>query len=340
MLIVMAAKASESEIQLVMDKILDLGLQPLPVPGANRTAICVTGNDGALEEGMFSRLPGVKEIIRVTKNYKLTSREVQPQDTVVDIDGVKIGGDCDPVIMSGPCSVESESQTLKIAEGIQKAGLKIFRAGAFKPRTSPYSFQGMGVEGLKILKKVREETGLKVVSEIMDTEMVSVMAEYVDMMQVGTRNMQNFSLLKSLGALNKPVLLKRGMSASLDEWLNAAEYLLKEGNSQVVLCERGIRSHSTHTRNTLDLNVVPHVRKLSHLPIVVDPSHGVGVRELVRPMSRAAIACGAQGLIIESHFDPNQAVSDQAQTITLETLKEIIKDTERLSQLTPLSYDV
>lgn len=336
MLIVMSANSTEDQIQTVVDKIVDLGFKPLSVPGENRTAICVTGNKGAIDEDVFLRLEGVKEVIRVTKPYKLVSREVCPEDTVIKIDDVLIGGAGAPILMAGPCSVESEQSTLHVAEALQKLGIKVFRAGAFKPRTSPYEFQGMGMEGLKILNRVRADLGMKVVTEVMDTENVEIIAEHVDILQVGTRNMHNFSLLKKLSRIQKPVILKRGMCASFDEWMNAAEYLLMGGNRQVILCERGIRTHSTHSRNTLDLNVVPLVRKHSHLPILVDPSHGVGKRDMVRAMSRAALACGAQGLLIEAHTTPEKALSDQAQTIDLETLKGIMKDRDYLRGLETL----
>lgn len=333
MLIVMKANSTEDQIQSVVDNIVDLGFTPLPVPGANRTAICITGNKTAVDEATFLRMPGVKEVIRVTKPYKMVSREVKEDDTVIEVGGEKIGGSNEPVIIAGPCSVEDEKSTLNVASHLREIGIKFFRAGAFKPRTSPYDFQGLGLEGLKILKKVNKETGLKVVTEVVDTENVEVVAEHVDILQVGTRNMQNYSLLKRLGYLKMPIILKRGMSASLEEWLNAAEYLLMGGNNQVILCERGIRTFSQHSRNTLDLNVVPVVKKLSHLPIIIDPSHGIGRREFVRPMARAALACGAQGLIIEAHTKPETAYSDQAQTIHVETLKGIMEDAKILSKL-------
>jgi len=333
MLIVMKASASETDVQRVVDTVIELGLTPLSVPGASRTAICITGNKGSVNEAYFLKIDGVKEVIRVTKPYKLVSREVRLDDTVITVGDVKIGGDHDVVVMAGPCSVESEDVTLNVAKEIKKIGVNVFRAGAFKPRTSPYDFQGLGLEGLKTLKRVKEETGMCTVTEVIDTESAEVVAEHVDILQVGTRNMQNYSLLKKLGKINKPVLLKRGMSASLDEWLNAAEYLLMGGNADVILCERGLRTHSQYSRNTLDLNVVPTVRKLSHLPIIVDPSHGVGRRDLVRPMARAAMACGAQGLIVETHIKPESAFSDQAQTIHIETLDGIMRDLKVLESL-------
>lgn len=336
MLIVMHAESTENDVQVVVDKIVDLGLTPLTVPGPTRTAICVTGNKGALDQSVFMQCKGVKEVIRVTKPYKMVSREVKPEDTVIRLGDDVIGDVTKPVLISGPCSVESEEMTLKVAFALKEIGVRFFRAGAFKPRTSPYDFQGLGLEGLKILKKVKEQTGLHVVTEVMDTENVEVVAEHVDVLQVGTRNMQNYSLLKRLSRINKPVILKRGMSASLDEWLNAAEYMLMGGNPDVILCERGIRTHSTHSRNTLDLNVVPLVRELSHLPIIVDPSHGVGKRNFVRIMSRAALASGAQGLIVESHLFPDKAYSDQAQTVSIETVKGIQDDMNVLKGLASL----
>lgn len=333
MLIVMKTGASEAAIQEVVDVINGLGFQALPVPGPSRTAICVTGNRGPVDEGLFLRLSGVHEIIRVTKPYKLVSREVQEDDSVIRVGSVVIGGFHPPVLIAGPCSVETEESTLAVAKALKAAGAQMFRAGAFKPRTSPYEFQGLGLEGLKILAKVRDVTGLPIVTEVVDTDLVEVVADAVDVLQVGTRNMHNYSLLKKLSRIAKPILLKRGMSASLDEWLNAAEYLLMGGNRQVILCERGIRTHSQHSRNTLDLNVIPVIKKLSHLPILVDPSHGIGRRDGVRAMSRAALACGAQGLLIEAHTQPELAFSDQAQTITVATFSGIVEDAKILAQL-------
>lgn len=333
MLIIMKATASEAELTEVNDTIKTLGFTPVPVPGPTRTAICITGNQGAVEETLFTRLSGVKEVIRVTKSYKLVSREVHEHDTVIAVGDVKIGGTHPVVFMAGPCSVETEERTLEIARQVKAAGAKIFRAGAYKPRTSPYAFQGMGVEGLKILAKVRDETGLKIVTEVVDTESCDVVADYTDILQIGTRNMYNYSLLKKAGKLKKPVMLKRGMSATVEEWLNCAEYIMMGGNVEVILCERGIRTFSQHSRNTLDLNVVPVIRELSHLPVVVDPSHGVGKRKFIRQMSRAALACGSNGLIIETHNDPNTAYSDGAQTIDVETFAGIVKDARVLAGL-------
>lgn len=333
MLIIMSAKAQQAEIKNVLRQITDRGYKALPVTGPSRTAICITGNKDASESAYFSGLPGVKEVLRVTKSYKLVSRETKPEDTVIDLQTVKIGGDNPAVFMAGPCSVETEDRTLKIAEAMAKAGAKIFRAGAYKPRTSPYAFQGKGIEGLKILSRVREQTGLKTVTEVVDTDSLDAVAEHSDILQIGTRNMYNYSLLKKVGALSKPVLLKRGMSATLEEWLNAAEYIMMNGNTRVILCERGIRTFSTHSRNTLDLNVIPVLRDQTHLPIIVDPSHGIGKRGFIRAMSRAALACGAHGLIIETHTDPASAYSDGDQTIDVEIFAGIVEDAKILAQL-------
>lgn len=332
MLIIMQSDCTEEQCAGVEAAITRLGYSPLPVPGRNRTAICVTGNKGAVDAGELACLPGVRECIAVTKPYKLVSRETHPEQTIVEVCGVKIGGP-DPILFAGPCSVETEARTLAVAHAVKEAGATVFRAGAFKPRTNPYQFQGLGLEALHTLKLVREETGLPVVSEVLDSDSVDEMVEAVDILQVGTRNMQNFALLKQLGKLRTPILLKRGQSASLQEWLMAAEYIMAGGNHQVILCERGIRTFATHSRNTLDLNVVPLVRQLSHLPVVVDPSHGVGARDRVRPMSRAALAVGAQGLLIEAHTQPDSAYTDAAQTIDIDTLKGISRDLAVISQL-------
>lgn len=333
MLIVMQAQASVAEIQNVIDHIVAKKFKALPVPGPSRTAICVTGNKDASESGFFASLAGVKEVIRVTKSYKLVSREVKQEDTVINLGTVKIGGEHPVVFMAGPCSVESLERTLEVAKKVKEAGATVFRAGAFKPRTSPYAFQGLGLEGLKILSRIRSETGLKIVTELVDTESAEIVAEHTDIIQIGTRNMYNYSLLKKVGRLKKPVLLKRGLSATLEEWLNAAEYLMMEGNSQIMLCERGIRTFSSHSRNTLDLNVIPVLRDLTHLPVIVDPSHGIGKRKFIRAMSRAALACGVQGLIIETHTSPETAYSDGDQTIDVQTFAKIIDDAKVISRL-------
>ena len=334
MLVIMRKGSSVDDCGRVEEEIRRLGFAAVRVPGADRTAICITGNKDPVEADHFSQLPGVLECIRVTKPYKLVSREVHPEDTVVEVGGVKLGG-LETVVAAGPCSVETEIRTLEVARQVKAAGAKLFRAGAFKPRTSPYAFQGLGEEGLRTLRRVREEVGLPVVSEVIDTGCAETAAGYVDMLQVGARNMQNYSLLRKLGELGKPVLLKRKMAATLEEWLMAAEYLLASGNQRVVLCERGVRDFNNHSRNTLDLNVVPLVRQISHLPVLVDPSHGVGHRERVRPMARAALAAGAHGLLIEAHSDPDTAYSDAQQTIDVETLRGILRDAELLQQLEP-----
>lgn len=335
MLVIMDNHATEDQCRGVEEAIRSLGFQPVRVPGAGRTAVCVTGNKDRVSAPMLERLPGVLQVIHVTKPYKLVSQEIRDEATRVRVGDAVFGGP-EPVMVAGPCSVETEARTLAIAHKVKEAGARAFRAGAYKPRTNPYSFQGLGEEGLRTLTIVREETGLPVVTEVIDDESADLVAEHADMLQVGTRNMQNFSLLKRVGRSGKPVLLKRGMSATVDEWLQAAEYLLAEGNEQVVLCERGVRTFNRHSRNTLDLNVVPLIRRLSHLPIVVDPSHGVGQRERVRPMSRAALACGAQGLLIEVHTDPNTAYSDGSQTITVEDFGGIVRDAQIIGGLEPI----
>jgi 3-deoxy-7-phosphoheptulonate synthase len=330
MLIVMDAAATAEDIRRVVGTVEGLGLQAHPIPGAQRTAIGITGNRGTVDPGAFENLPGVSEVIPVSAPYKLVSRESKRENTVVSIGGVPVGG---PrlAMVAGPCAVESESQAVEIGRRVRDGGANLYRGGAYKPRTSPYSFQGLGVEGLKILKRVREETGLPIITEVLDTETVDVVAEYADCLQVGARNMQNFSLLKRLGKLRKPVLLKRGMSATIEELLLSAEYLLAEGNYEVILCERGVRTFADHTRNTLDLSSVPYVQRISHLPILVDPSHGTGKRAKVLPLSRAAVAVGADGLLIEVHHDPEHALSDGPQAILPEMFGELVEEIRRLA---------
>jgi len=330
MLIVMDSAATAEDIQRVVGAVQSLGLQAHPIPGAQRTAIGVTGNKGSVDRGSFENLPGVAEVIPVSAPYKLVSREAKRENTVVSVGGVPIGGPR-VAIVGGPCAVESEAQALEIGRRIREGGGTLYRGGAFKPRTSPYSFQGLGLEGLKILSKVRAETGLPIITEVLDTETVDDVAEHADCLQVGARNMQNFSLLKRLGRLRKPVLLKRGMSATIEELLLSAEYLLAEGNYDVILCERGVRTFADHTRNTLDLSAVPYVQRISHLPIVVDPSHGTGKRNKVLPLSRAAIAVGADGLLIEVHHDPEHALSDGPQAILPEMFRELVGEIGRLA---------
>jgi 3-deoxy-7-phosphoheptulonate synthase len=330
MLIVMDAAATAEDIERVVGAVQSLGLQAHPIPGAQRTAIGITGNRGSVDRGAFENLPGVAEVIPVSAPYKLVSREAKRENTVVSVGGVPIGG-TRVAIVGGPCAVESEGQALEIGRSIREAGGTLYRGGAYKPRTSPYSFQGLGLEGLKILSKVRAETGLPIVTEVLDTETVDEVAEHADCLQVGARNMQNFSLLKRLGRLRRPVLLKRGMSATLEELLLSAEYLLAEGNYEVILCERGVRTFADHTRNTLDLSAVPYIQRISHLPIVVDPSHGTGKRNKVLPLSRAAVAVGADGLLIEVHHDPEHALSDGPQAILPEMFRELVVEIGRLA---------
>ena len=330
MLIVMDSAATAQDVARVVSTVESLGLQAHAIPGAQRTAIGITGNRGAIEPGAFENLPGVAEVIPVSAPYKLVSREAKRENTVVSIGGVPVGGP-QVVVIGGPCAVESEEQALEVGRAVRRAGATLYRGGAFKPRTSPYSFQGLGEKGLKILAKVREETNLPIVTEVLDTETVDLVAEHADCLQVGARNMQNFSLLKKLGKTRKPVLLKRGMSATIEEFLLSAEYLLSEGNYQVVLCERGVRTFADHTRNTLDLSVVPYVQRISHLPIVVDPSHGTGKRQKVIPLSRAAIAVGADGLIVEVHPHPELALSDGPQALPPEMFAELMDQVRRLA---------
>ena len=330
MLIVMDSAASPEDVRRVVETVESLGLQAHAIPGAQRTAIGITGNRGAIQPGSFENLPGVAEVIPVSAPYKLVSRESKRENTVVSVGGVPVGGER-VVVIGGPCAVESEEQALEVGLAVRAAGATLYRGGAFKPRTSPYSFQGLGQEGLKILSKVREETGLPIVTEVLDTETVELVAEYADCLQVGARNMQNFSLLKKLGKTRKPVLLKRGMSATIEEFLLSAEYLLSEGNYQVILCERGVRTFADHTRNTLDLSVVPYVQRISHLPILVDPSHGTGKRQKVIPLSRAAIAVGADGLIVEVHPHPELALSDGPQALPPEMFAELMNQVRRLA---------
>jgi 3-deoxy-7-phosphoheptulonate synthase len=332
MLIVMERGATEEQIRMVTERVLALGLRPHPIPGAERMAIGITGNHGPLDPAEFEILPGVQQAIRVTKPYKLVSREVKASDTVVEVGPVPVGGKR-LVVIAGPCAVESEAQTLAIARQVAEAGADLFRAGAFKPRTSPYSFQGLGLQGLKILERVRRETGLPIVTEAVDEESMGMVEDHADAVQIGARNMQNFSLLKRAGKSRLPVFLKRGMSATLDEFLMAAEYVVSEGNYRVFLCERGVRTFADHTRNTLDLAIVPAVKHLSHLPILVDPSHGTGRREKVVPLARAAVAVGADGIMVEVHNDPGKALSDGPQAILPGQFADLMRDLRALAGL-------
>ncbi len=314
MLVVMEQNATQSEIDAVVAAIESRGYTARPIPGGERVSIGILNNEGPVDPSQFLGLPGVKDAIPVTRPYKLVSREFKAEDTVVQVGDVSIGHG-HLTIVAGPCAVESESQAQTIAEHVKRAGAQLFRGGAFKPRTSPYSFQGLGKEGLKILARIRESTGMPVVTEVMDYETFDLVEEYADVIQIGTRNMQNFSLLRRAGRSQKPILLKRGMAATIDEWLMAAEYILEGGNSQVILCERGVRTFVHHSRNTLDLSAVPVVRKESHLPIIVDPSHAAGRRDQVIPLGRAAIAVDAHGLMVEVHHAPETSLSDGAQSL-------------------------
>src|SRR5271169_4031904 len=322
MLVVMQSHATDEQVRAVCDRIESLGFKALPVPGAGRTAVCITGNSGAVDLGTLESMPGVVECIAVSKPYKLVSRDVKPENTVVRVPtplgDVAFGG-TDIAMVAGPCAIETREQAFTIAKQIKAAGARLFRGGAYKPRTSPYSFQGLG------------EAGLEIITEAIDHESLDLVAEFADVIQIGARNMQNFSLLKRAGRAKKPVLLKRGMSATLDEFLMAAEYLMSEGNYAVILCERGVRTFSDFTRNTLDLSVVPAVQKRSHLPIVVDPSHGTGRRNKVLPLSRAAVAVGADGLLVEVHHDPDRALSDGPQSILPAELEQLIGEVRQIA---------
>jgi 3-deoxy-7-phosphoheptulonate synthase len=331
MLIVMESSASPDMVAHVCREIEKMGLRAHAMQGTRSAAIEVTGNGFPVDPNGILTLPGVKDIVHLIQPYKLVSRQLYPNDTVIEIRDVNIGGS-ELIVMAGPCSVESREQCLTIAERVAKSGAKVFRGGAFKPRTSPYSFQGLGEEGLKILAEVRDSFNLLIVTEAMDTETIDMVADYTDIIQIGSRNMQNFSLLRKAGRKKKPVLLKRGMSATVEEFLMAAEYIMAEGNHNVILCERGVRTFADHTRNTLDLSVVPAVKQISHLPIIVDPSHGTGMRDKVLPMSRAAVAVGADGLLVEVHHDPTGAFSDAAQSISQEMFDQLMQEVRGIAR--------
>src|SRR5271156_1210972 len=330
MLIVMRAQATEQDIAQVCGKIQSLGFRAHVMPGAERTAVGITGNHGPVPSAEFEGLAGVAEAIPVSKPYKLVSREVKPDNTVVDVAGVRVGG-AELALCAGPCAVESQEQILESARAVKAAGGQLLRGGAYKPRTSPYAFQGLGEEGLRYLAAARAETGLGIVTEAIDVETFDLVEKYADCIQIGARNMQNFSLLRRAGRSRKPVLLKRGMSATLEEFLMAAEYILSEGNYQVVLCERGVRTFTDFKRNTLDLAVVPAVKKRSHLPILVDPSHGTGKRHKVLPLSRAAVAVGADGLLVEVHHEPEKALSDGMQSILPEEFNHLVEEVRQIA---------
>jgi len=325
MIIVMKPEATQEQLNKVLTKLDSVGLKVHLSEGATRTIIGVIGDKRFIAQMPIEAMDGVEKMVSVTVDYKLVSREFKQEDTIVDVGGVLIGGS-HLVVMAGPCAVESREQLLQSAEIVKKAGAHFLRGGAYKPRTSPYAFQGLEVRGLEMLAEAREKTGLKIVTEVVDVESVSVVSDYADMLQIGSRNMQNFQLLKTVGKTNKPVLLKRGLSATINEWLNAAEYIMSEGNYNVVLCERGIRTYEEYTRNTLDLSAVAAVKNISHLPIIVDPSHGTGRWELVGPMSRAGIAAGADGLMIEVHPNPAEALSDGKQSLTPENFTILMQE--------------
>jgi 3-deoxy-7-phosphoheptulonate synthase len=332
MLIVMKSAATEEQVRAVCEKVEKLGLRAHPMPGATRTAIGITGNKSDIETGTFDEMPGVQEAIHVSKAYKLVSREVKDEKTVVHfpLANASIGGS-EVAVIAGPCAIESREQAFAAAEAVARAGAKFFRGGAYKPRTSPYAFQGLGEEGLRIMAEIRDQFGMAIVTEAVDNESLDLVEKYADVIQIGARNMQNFSLLKRAGRTRKPVLLKRGMSATLDEFLMAAEYIMSEGNYQVILCERGVRTFADHTRNTLDLSVVPAVQRLSHLPILVDPSHGTGKRNKVTPLSRAAVAVGADGLMVEVHPNPEKALSDGTQSLFPEQFDELMHEVRQIA---------
>ena len=324
MLIVMETLATASQVQVVCAEIAAMGLTPHPMPGAQRTAIGITGNKSAVNASRLEQMPGVARVIQVTAPYKLVSREFHEQDTLVDVSGVRVGGDRF-VIMAGPCAVESAEQIDSIAASLKESGAHILRGGAFKPRTSPYSFQGLGESGLRLLADAGKRYNFPVVTEAIDNETLDLVAHYADLVQIGARNMQNYSLLRHAGRCGKPVLLKRGMSATLEELLMAAEYIVNEGNPNVILCERGVRTFADHTRNTLDLSAIPFVQRTSHLPIIADPSHGTGRRDKVIPLSCASVAVGADGLMVEVHPHPDSALSDGPQSLFPEQFRDLVK---------------
>lgn len=331
MLIVMKPDATSSEIDRVIEIIETLGFRGHPMPGENRTAIGITGNRGSVDPAHFENLPGVADAIRVTKPYKLISKELRPEKSVIKVGNATIGGP-ELAMIAGPCAVETVDQVFAAAEAVAKSGAKFFRGGAFKPRTSPYAFQGKGEDGLKILADVRDKFGLNIVTEAMDERGIDLVEKYGDCIQIGARNMQNFSLLKYAGKTRKPILLKRGLSATLDEFMLAAEYIMAEGNYDVILCERGIRTFADHARNTMDLSVVPALHRYTHLPVIVDPSHGTGHNYMVTPLARAGVAVGADGLIIEVHPCPEEALCDGAQALTLEQYGSLVNQVSEIRQ--------
>jgi 3-deoxy-7-phosphoheptulonate synthase len=325
MLIVMKAGAADQDVAAVVKLIEDLGYRSHVMPGATRTAVGITGNQGAVDPARFENMAGVAEAIRVSKPYKLITLDLRPDKTVVRVGDATIGGD-ELAVIAGPCAIESREQAFAVAETVSRSGARFFRGGAFKPRSSPYEFPGLGVDGLKIMADVREKFGLKIVTEALDVAGVELVEQYGDIIQIGARNMQNFSLLRRAGRSKLPVLLKRGMAATLDEWLLAAEYVMSEGNYNVILCERGVRTFALHTRNTLDLAAVPAVRRISHLPVVIDASHAAGKNYMVAPLARAGVAAGADGVLVEVHNDPKSALCDAAQALTLNEYDEMLRE--------------
>ena len=330
MVIIMNPDATAENIKGVIEMIQDAGLSAKVMEGSQQRIVGVIGDKTRLASCAIDALPGVERSVSISKSYKLASREFHPQSSVIDVDGVPVGGD-EFVVMAGPCAVESREQLLAAAEIAKKGGAQFLRGGAYKPRTSPYSFQGLEEEGLKYLAEAKEKTGLRIVTEVTEVDAVETVAEYADLLQIGARNMQNFRLLKEVGRTQKPVMLKRGLAATLDEWLNAAEYILNEGNPNVIFCERGIRTYETYTRNTLDLSAVAAIKHLSHLPIIVDPSHGTGKWRFIKPMALAAVACGADGLIMEMHPNPAKALSDGPQSLTPENYNEVMRGVQKIS---------
>ncbi|MBI4496763.1 MAG: 3-deoxy-7-phosphoheptulonate synthase [Chloroflexi bacterium] len=333
MIVVMRSDCKDQDVEAVLQRIQEAGLSGHLSRGEERTVIGVVGQVFPELRGMLETLPGVDEVVRISRPFKLSGREFHPDDTVIEVGGVRIG-DGNVVVMAGPCSVESEEQTLTTARAVKAAGAQILRGGAFKPRTSPYTFRGLGVEGLKILAKAREETGLPVITELMSIQDLEVVLEYADIIQLGARNMQNFTLLDEMGKVNKPVMLKRGLSATVEEWLLAAEYILSQGNHNVILCERGIRTYETYTRNTMDVSAIPLVKRLSHLPVIGDPSHGTGKWYLVAPLAAAAVAAGADGLMVEVHPNPDHALSDGAQSLTPENFGVLMQRARAIAEAT------
>lgn len=329
MVIIMNTDASKEEIQAVIDSVHHVGLKTQVIEGESKTIVGVIGDKRLMANLAVDAMQGVEQSVAISKSYKLVSREFHPVNSSVDVAGIKIGGG-HFVVMAGPCAVESKEQLFESARIVKDGGAQFLRGGAYKPRTSPYAFQGLETEGLKYLAEARELTGLKIVTEVTEVEAVEVVSKYADMLQIGARNMQNFGLLKEVGRGNKPVLLKRGLAATINEWLHAAEYIISEGNQHVVLCERGIRTYEEYTRNTLDMSAVPAMKHLSHLPIIVDPSHGTGKWRMVKPMSLAAIAAGADGLMVEVHPDPAKALSDGPQSLTPENYQELMRSVQKL----------